>query len=68
MRCLIREGRIRFLRKSEMTIYDEVFRLIPEDELADPNSFCHYGWEGIGAFAFWKYANAYFDSIWKVKG
>lgn len=50
-----------------MTINDEVFRLIPADELADPNSFCHYGWEGIGAFAFWKYANAYFDSIWKVK-
>lgn len=45
-----------------MTINDEVFRLIPADELADPNSFCHYGWEGIGAFAFWKYANAYFDS------
>ncbi len=45
-----------------MTINDEIFRLIHEGEVADPNSFCHYGWEGIGAFAFWKYATAYFDS------
>lgn len=39
-----------------------VFRLIPEDELANPNTFCHYGWDGIGALAFSNYANAYFDS------
>ena len=33
---------------------DVVFRLIPEGELADPNTFCHYGWEGTGSFALWK--------------
>lgn len=45
-----------------MTENDIVFRLIPEGELADPSSFCYYGWEGTGAYAFWKYATAYFDS------
>lgn len=45
-----------------MTDKDEVFRQIPEGEYANPNIFCHYGWEGIGAFALWKYATAYYDS------
>lgn len=45
-----------------MNIKDVVFRTIPAGELADPNSFCHYGWEGTGSFAFWRYATAYFDS------
>ena len=45
-----------------MTEKDEVFRLIPAGEYANPNTFCHYGWEGIGAFALWKYATAYYDS------
>lgn len=40
----------------------EVFRQIPEGEYANPNIFCHYRWEGIGAFALWKYATAYYDS------
>ena len=45
-----------------MTEQDIVFRLIPDGENADPNSFCHFGWEGIGAFALWRYATAYFES------
>ena len=45
-----------------MTDKDVVFRIIPEGELGDPNSFCYYGWEGTGAYAFWKYATAYFDN------
>lgn len=45
-----------------MTNKDVVFRVISEGKLADPNSFCHYGWEGTGSFAMWKYATAYFDS------
>lgn len=45
-----------------MTEQDIVFRVIPEGELANPNSFCYFGWEGIGAYAFWKYATAYYDS------
>ena len=45
-----------------MTDKDEVFRQIPAGEYANPNTFCHYGWEGIGAFALWKYATAYYDS------
>lgn len=45
-----------------MTNKDVVFRLIPIGEEVDPNSFCHYGWEGTGEFAFWKYAMAYYDS------
>lgn len=45
-----------------MTENDIVFRIIPEGELANPNTFCYYGWEGTGAYAFWKYATAYYDS------
>lgn len=45
-----------------MTDKDIVFRKIPEGETSDSNMFCHYGWEGIGAFAFWRYATAYYDS------
>lgn len=41
---------------------DVVFRLIPGNEMANPNSYCYYGWEGIGAFAFWRYATAYYES------
>lgn len=45
-----------------MTDKDIVFRKIAPGEMADPNSFCHYGWEGTGSFAFWRYATAYYDS------
>ena len=45
-----------------MNVKDVVFKTIPAGELADSNTFCHYGWEGAGSFAFWRYATAYFDS------
>ena len=45
-----------------MKIDDIVFNLIPKGERADPDTFCYYGWEGIGSFAFWRYATAYYDS------
>ena len=45
-----------------MTDKDVVFRLIPEGEYADPNTFCYYGWDGVGALALWNHATAYYDS------
>ena len=45
-----------------MTDKDIIFRFYQEGERPNPNCFCHYGWEGTGAFAFWKYAQAYYDS------
>lgn len=45
-----------------MTEKDIIFKFYQEGERPNPNCFCHYGWEGIGAFAFWKYAHAYYDS------
>lgn len=45
-----------------MTENDIVFKFYGEGERPDPNCFCHYGWEGQGSFAFWKYACAYYDS------
>lgn len=41
---------------------DKVFKIIQSGAAANPNSFCYYGWEGTGAYAFWRYANAYYDS------
>lgn len=48
--------------KNEMTEKDIIFKKITPGEEVDSNCFCHYGWEGIGSFAFWKYATAYYDS------
>ncbi len=45
-----------------MTDKDVIFRKIPRGEVVDPHIFCHYGWEGSGTFAFWKFALAYYDS------
>ena len=45
-----------------MTENDIFFKFYEEGERPDPNCFCHYGWEGKGSFAFWKYACAYYDS------
>lgn len=45
-----------------MTETDIIFKFYQEGERPNPNCFCHYGWEGIGSFAFWKYAHAYYDS------
>lgn len=41
---------------------DVVFRLYKKEEHPNPDTFCHYGWEGTGCFAFWKFATAYYDS------
>lgn len=40
---------------------DVIFKLYGNDDHPDPDCFCHFGWEGIGSFAFWKYACAYYD-------
>ena len=48
--------------KNEMTEKDIIFKKITPGEEVDSNCFCHYGWEVIGSFAFWKYATAYYDS------
>lgn len=45
-----------------MTEKDVLFRKIPKGVVVDPNTFCHYGWEGSGSFAFWKFALAYYES------
>ena len=45
-----------------MTDKDVIFRKIQKGEVADPNIFCHYGWEGSGTFAFWKFALSYYES------
>lgn len=44
-----------------MTEKDVIFKLYGKDDNPDPNCFCHFGWEGIGSFAFWKYACAYYE-------
>ena len=45
-----------------MTETDVIFKIYNSNEKPDPNCFCHFGWEGIGSFAFWKYARAYYQS------
>lgn len=44
-----------------MTEKDVIFKLYGNDDNPNPNCFCHFGWEGIGSFAFWKYACAYYE-------
>lgn len=44
-----------------MTEKDVIFKTYGNDDNPDPNCFCHFGWEGIGEFAFWKYARAYYE-------
>ena len=45
-----------------MTDKDILFQEIQNNPEVDQTHFCHYGWEGTGTFAFWKFAQAYFDS------
>lgn len=45
-----------------MTDKDVIFKMYGPDDNPNQNSFCHIGWEGFGAFAFWKYACAYYES------
>ena len=44
-----------------MTEKDVIFKIYGVGDRPDPNCFCHFGWEGVGGFAFWKYAQAYYD-------
>lgn len=41
---------------------DILFKDLTNDKKHKHKDFCFYGWEGIGSFAFWKYAQAYFES------
>lgn len=41
---------------------DVIFKIYKKGEHPNPDTFCHYGWEGTGPFAFWKFAAAYYDS------
>lgn len=45
-----------------MTINDILFKEIETGIKVDSNDFCHFGWEGTGPYAFFRYACAYFDS------
>lgn len=45
-----------------MTDKDVLFQEIQDNPDLDQTHFCHYGWEGTGTFAFWKFAKAYYDS------
>ena len=44
-----------------MTEHDVIFKIYGIGDNPAPNCFCHFGWEGSGSFAFWKYACAYYD-------
>lgn len=45
-----------------MTIDDQLFKGVDNAVALQPNDFCHFGWEGTGAYAFYRYACAYYDS------
>jgi len=45
-----------------MTDKDVLFKKVDNTTNVDLSSFCYFGWEGTGAFAFYKYACAYYDS------
>ena len=45
-----------------MTINDVLFKEIEAGVPINSNDFCHFGWEGVGPFAFYRYACAYYDS------
>ncbi len=46
-----------------MTNKDIIFKIVKNVGVSTPsNSFCYFGWEGTGCFAFSIYANSYFDS------
>lgn len=46
-----------------MTTKDIIFKTIDSGTAqTNPNSFCHFGWEGTGAYAFFRYAEAYYES------
>ena len=45
-----------------MSTDDIIFKEIENAAALNPNDFCHFGWEGTGPFAFYRYACAYYDS------
>ncbi len=45
-----------------MKIDDVIFREVEDGAQVDPSSFCYFGWEGTGAYAFARYADAYYES------
>lgn len=45
-----------------MSIDDKIFKEVDDAKVLNPNDFCHFGWEGVGPFAFYRYACAYYDS------
>ena len=57
----MRYGQVEQLLKF-MDIHDIIYKTYSSGEKPDPYCFCHYGWEGIGSFAFWRFACAYYDS------
>lgn len=45
-----------------MKIDDIVFKEVADGQSVDPSQYCHFGWEGTGAYAFARYADAYYES------
>lgn len=45
-----------------MSTDDIIFKEIENATALNPNDFCHFGWEGTGAYALYRYACAYYDS------
>ena len=45
-----------------MTEKDILFKDITNDMKNSCRDFCYFGWEGVGPFALWRYAQAYYES------
>ena len=45
-----------------MKIDDVIFKEVTDGRSVDPSQYCHFGWEGTGAYAFARYADAYYES------
>lgn len=45
-----------------MKIDDVVFKEVVDGQSVDASQYCHFGWEGTGAYAFDRYAEAYYES------
>lgn len=46
----------------KMTKADTIFRELTHEELVKNKPFSHFGWEGEGAFAFYRMSDAYWDA------
>ena len=60
--CTLR--RTNHIKKSmkKMTKADTIFRELTDEELVKNKPFSHFGWEGEGAFAFYRMSDAYRDA------